>query len=427
MTGDWRTERGRSPVLKVAAALVLLGAVGWAIVHLERDRSQRLLDESVLKRLDADGTVYFAVMRGPEVTQEQWQSLRPHAAELRTLYLSHTTSVAGGLGPVARFSDLEQLILAGCGWVDDAELAKISGLSSLQRLDLSHTNVTDAGLRSLNLARIQQLDLTGCRGVTDAGIGVLREFEALRRVGLEGTSLTLDGFEQMRMAQPALLLQMKRPTMLKSLCRVINLTCWLETPEQADNLVRFLQLPHDWSTGLYSTSAAPTYVAVGGPAAGPALNQILASLPSIEFLSLRETTLAADIGAGAPRLETLELNEMEPPMELSGLLSLKSLENLRIYATKIPAGELRSLPQLPMLRRVDVAGSTISEEDLLAIAGCRSLRVVSLASMPVSDAVAEAVAALPELTHLTLYRTGISPEVLERIRAQYTHLQLRTE
>ena len=47
-------------------------------------------------------------------------------------------------------------------------------LSSLQRLDLSYNNITDAGVQSLSvLSNLQQLNLGGCSNITDAGVQVL--------------------------------------------------------------------------------------------------------------------------------------------------------------------------------------------------------------------------------------------------------------
>lgn len=69
-------------------------------------------------------------------------------------------SQLGGLGP----TNLRRLSLSRCRWVSSCEPLK--GLSKLQVLDLSHTDVGPRALEALaELPDLHTLNLTGCRCV----------------------------------------------------------------------------------------------------------------------------------------------------------------------------------------------------------------------------------------------------------------------
>ena len=71
-----------------------------------------------------------------------------------------------------------------------AGLAHIEGMSQLQGLDLSGTQVTNNGLVHLaGLSRLRSLGLSRT-GVTDAGLEHLRGLRRLEHVDVSGTSVT---------------------------------------------------------------------------------------------------------------------------------------------------------------------------------------------------------------------------------------------
>lgn len=115
-----------------------------------------------------------------------------------------------GLGHISRLSNLSTLCLQG-SWIQDAELAILSGLSKLEFLELSYLHaltdsgaahmgaltslrklalrnigVTNEGLRHLvNLSNLQELDLMNLE-VTEEGLAQLRALANLRELNLYG-------------------------------------------------------------------------------------------------------------------------------------------------------------------------------------------------------------------------------------------------
>jgi hypothetical protein len=75
-------------------------------------------------------------------------------------------------------------------------------LSPLRTLDLSHTDVTDAGLTHLErLTQLQWLNLGGTK-VTDSGLQHLKGLTELQRLLLDGTQVTDKGRAKLQKALP---------------------------------------------------------------------------------------------------------------------------------------------------------------------------------------------------------------------------------
>src|SRR6267142_298899 len=76
-------------------------------------------------------------------------------------------------------------------WVSDTELLDLARLPKLERLDLSHTRITDEGLLHLKPAwQIKDLNLYYAEQVTDQGITAIREWKHLKRLNLRGTRIS---------------------------------------------------------------------------------------------------------------------------------------------------------------------------------------------------------------------------------------------
>src|SRR5262245_41080946 len=76
-------------------------------------------------------------------------------------------------------------------WVTDADLDGLKQFPALERLDLSHTRISDQGLLRLKtLTGIRELDLYYTEQVTDEGMAAIRDWTRLERVNLRGTKIT---------------------------------------------------------------------------------------------------------------------------------------------------------------------------------------------------------------------------------------------
>jgi Leucine-rich repeat (LRR) protein len=104
----------------------------------------------------------------------------------------------GDLGWVARLGGKVQRDTAGNvvavnlrgTWVDDVEMIDIARLPKLQRLDLSHTRITDEGMLHLKPAsQIEDLNLYYAEWVTDQGMRAIKNWKKLKRLDVRGTRI----------------------------------------------------------------------------------------------------------------------------------------------------------------------------------------------------------------------------------------------
>src|SRR2546428_13250699 len=78
--------------------------------------------------------------------------------------------------------DIVSVNLRG-SWINDAEVIGLTRLPRLERLDLSHTRITDEGMLHLKTApRITDLNLYYAELVTDQGMTAIRDWKHLKRL-----------------------------------------------------------------------------------------------------------------------------------------------------------------------------------------------------------------------------------------------------
>lgn len=132
---------------------------------------------------------------------------------LRDLTLLNKLSIGGneftekGLAHLRNLKQLRDLHIgnmktrAGTPTVDDAAMAHLQDLTSLEWLSLDDSMVGDAGLMKLQkLTKLERLWLAGCKEVTDKGLEHLKKLPELRDLGLHGTKVTPEGIKQLKAA-----------------------------------------------------------------------------------------------------------------------------------------------------------------------------------------------------------------------------------
>ena len=122
---------------------------------------------------------------------------------LQSLNLGRTKITDAGLKELAGLKSLQSLNLRNTK-VTDAGLKELAGMESLLALNLIRTEVTDAGLKDLARAKnLQSLTLHGYR-ISNAGVRELAGLKSLQSLHLIGTYVTGAGAVQLQKALPAL-------------------------------------------------------------------------------------------------------------------------------------------------------------------------------------------------------------------------------
>src|SRR5690349_23815443 len=76
-------------------------------------------------------------------------------------------------------------------WINDVDMIELARLPDLQRLDLSHTRISDEGMLNLKPApKITDLKLFYSEWITDHGMTAIKEWKHLRRLDLRGTRIS---------------------------------------------------------------------------------------------------------------------------------------------------------------------------------------------------------------------------------------------
>ncbi len=95
----------------------------------------------------------------------------------------------GGTVETGRAGEIVAVKLRGT-WVNDSELLELAALPSLERLDLSHTRISDEGLLFLRPAkRIRELNLLYAEQITDQGMNAIKQWGELRTLNVRGTRI----------------------------------------------------------------------------------------------------------------------------------------------------------------------------------------------------------------------------------------------
>jgi Leucine-rich repeat (LRR) protein len=99
---------------------------------------------------------------------------------------------------------LKDLSLQAAVITDNGIAASLSKLTSLQAVNLSETQVTDAGIAHLSpLEQVEALHLSNTK-LTNNCIKHLSQMKALNWVDIRGTQVTLEGIEQLKSQKPEL-------------------------------------------------------------------------------------------------------------------------------------------------------------------------------------------------------------------------------
>lgn len=95
----------------------------------------------------------------------------------------------GGTVETGKAGEIVAVQLRGT-WVNDSELLDLAALPSLERLDLSHTRISDEGLLFLRPAkRIRELNLLYAEQITDQGMNAIKQWGELRSLNVRGTRI----------------------------------------------------------------------------------------------------------------------------------------------------------------------------------------------------------------------------------------------
>jgi Leucine-rich repeat (LRR) protein len=274
---------------------------------------------------------------------------------------------AGGKGARDASGKVIAISLRG-SWINDAEMIHIADLPDLEKLDLSHTRISDEGLLHLKSApRISDLNLYYSEWITDQGMAAIRGWQHLKRLNVRGTRISDATLE----------------------------------------IVSHI-------TGLEALDIANTSVTDNGL-------DYLITLVNLKELSLgrgRLTNSALDMLRMFPALTYLDLSGARP--------EAPDMANRRRSAgAGIPEESLRAMAELKELRTLKLGYSAITGPGLRILAALDKVEKLGLEGCRrIDDSAAAELVNWKSLKYLDLQDSAVTAKGLESLRSARPDLQI---
>jgi Leucine-rich repeat (LRR) protein len=249
-------------------------------------------------------------------------------------------------------------------WVSDVELIDIARMPKLERLDLSHTRITDEGMLNLKSATgIRELNLFYAELITDQGMSAIRNWTTLRRLNVRGTRIANGTLE------------------------IVSHLPHLEALDIANTQVT------DNGLDLLIALTALKELAIGRTRSGGEMD--------LSFLRMMPSLTALDLSGARPLPPDMGGAGRRPPPA----------------TPPIPGKTVEALSQLKNLRSLKLGFSGVSAADLKALSVIPDVEKLGLEECPrVDDAAIAELAHWKGLRYLDLQATHTSPAAVDTLR-----------
>jgi len=260
----------------------------------------------------------------------------------------------------------------GTTWVSDDEMLDLLALPLLERLNLSHTRISDEGLLRLKpAAQIQELNLLYAEQITDLGVSAIKQWRRLKSLNVRGTRIADE-----TLALVGALVQIES----------LDIADTNITDNGLDNLVSLTKLKH------------------------LALGRNRLSDESLSGLRVYSTLESLDLG-GPRSTNRNQRGRVSAPMKpslVAAIADLKELRTLRLGYSDIDEGGLRGLAVLEKVEKLDLGGCRrVDDKALKVLDSWKSLKFLNVQDTAVSSVgVASFLAAKPGVQILSGPFTG---------------------
>lgn len=237
-------------------------------------------------------------------------------------------------------------------WINDADMIELARLPDLERLDLSHTRISDEGMLNLKPApKIKDLKLFYSEWITDLGLSAIKEWKRLRRLDVRGTRIS-DGTLE-----------------------IVSHMTGLEALDIAHTEVTDLGLDHLIAlVNLKELSVGRGRLSNFGLVA----LRMLPTLTHLDLSGARPTPPDNPGGRGA--------GSGIPEETLKAIAELKDLRALYLGFSAITPSGLRTLGSLDKVEKVGLQGcSRIDDAALAELAKWKSLKYLDVQEAPVTE------------------------------------------
>jgi len=285
-------------------------------------------------------------------------------------------------------------------WATDEDLSFVARISTIKRLDLAFTLITDKGVKELEqLRQLEELNLETAEALTDASMNYVKNIPTLRKLNVRGVDITDVGMPAIAQMTGLRSLDLSH-TMLEDV--------GLEHLPALSNLEE-LYLGGDMITGIN-------------------LN-FLKLLPKLKKLSLDGIQRRNAGACWTPRVTDLDLDTISLLSNLEDLDLGVGLNLGRGGKPAVTGGGnckvtgglqltdlgLAKLGKLTKLRRLNMSGAHLTPAGLKVLAGLPLERLSLWNIDALNDAAASVLVEIPTLTHLDLSLTSLTDKGLQTL------------
>src|SRR5262245_10495485 len=237
-------------------------------------------------------------------------------------------------------------------WINDAEMIDLARLPDLERLDLSHTRISDEGMLNLKPApKIKELKLFYSEWITDQGMTAIKQWKHLKRLDLRGTRIS-DGALEIVSHMPGL--------------EALDIAHTEVTDLGLENLITLVNLK-ELAVGRGRLSNA-----------GLVSIRMLPALTHLDLSGARPTPPDAPGGRGGAA--------GIPEETLKAIAELSELRVLHLGYSAINADGLRVLGALAKIEKLGLQGcSRVDDAALAELAKWKSLKYLDVQEAPVTE------------------------------------------
>ena len=236
-------------------------------------------------------------------------------------------------------------------WINDAEMVQLAEMPELERLDLSHTRISDEGMLHLKPApKIRELNLYYAEWITDQGMTAIRDWKHLKRLNVRGTRIS-DGTMEIIGRMPAL--------------EALDIAHTPVTENGLDHMITLVNLKE---------------LAMGGGRRSSGGLAVLKMLPTLTHLDLSGARPAPPDMPGRRSAGAGMAEEA-----LRAIAELKELRVLKLGHSSIAADGLKTLAALSKLEKLGLEGcGRIGDDTVPEFVNWKSLRYLDLQETQVS-------------------------------------------
>ena len=237
----------------------------------------------------------------------------------------------------------------GDTWINDTDILDLLVFKKLQKLDLSHTRISDEGLLRLKPAQqIEDLNLLYAELITDLGMNAIKGWRQLKRLSVRGTKIANDT-----------LVIVGELVQLESL----DIANTRITDSGLENLAPLTRLKS---------------LALGRSGISESAMGILRLLSTLEFLDLSGPVVSQRRGRASGAMQD---------SVLSAIAALEKLRTLKLGHSDIDAYGLRKLAVLDKAEKLGLEGcARVNDEAMKELAAWKSLKYLDVQETKVTPA-----------------------------------------